>query len=133
MFLNDSDLQAIWLTVRLAAIVTLILLLIGTPIAWWLARTKAWWKGPIGAVVAMPLVLPPSVLGFYLLLAMGPNGPVGQLSTAMGTDDGKPRPYRFGYGVLDENLNFMADPGEKKVYFEISDYASNYIFFENPR
>jgi hypothetical protein len=58
---------------------------------------------------------------------------IDKLSTAMGTDDNKPRPYRFGYGVLDENLNFVADPGEKKVYFEISDYASNYIFFENPR
>lgn len=58
---------------------------------------------------------------------------IDKLSTAMGTDDGKPRSYRFGYGVLDENLNFSADPGEKKVYFEISDYGSNYIFFENPR
>lgn len=57
---------------------------------------------------------------------------VDKLSTAMGTDDGKPRPYRFGYGVLDENLNMQADPGEKKVYFEISDYATNYLFFENP-
>jgi molybdate transport system permease protein len=84
MLLTDSDLQAIWLTVRLAGIVTLILLLIGTPIAWWLARSKAWWKGPIGAVVALPLVLPPSVLGFYLLLAMGPNGPVGQLTQSLG-------------------------------------------------
>jgi molybdate transport system permease protein len=84
MFLSDGDLQAIWLTVRLAGIVTLILLLLGTPIAWWLARSKAWWKGPIGAVVALPLVLPPSVLGFYLLLVMGPNGPVGHLTTALG-------------------------------------------------
>ena len=58
---------------------------------------------------------------------------IDKLSTAMGTDDGKPRPYRFGYGVLDENLNLVADPGEKKVYFEVSDYASNYVFFENPR
>ncbi len=58
---------------------------------------------------------------------------IDKLSTAMGTDDGKPRPYRFGYGVLDENLNLIADPGEKRVYFEISDYASNYVFFENPR
>jgi hypothetical protein len=58
---------------------------------------------------------------------------IDKLSTALGTDDGKPRPYRYGYGVLDENLNFIADPGEKKVYFEISDYGSNYIFFENPR
>ena len=58
---------------------------------------------------------------------------IDKLSTAMGTDDNKPRPYRFGYGVLDENLNFLADPGEKKVYFEISDYGSNYLFFESPR
>ena len=57
---------------------------------------------------------------------------VDKLSTAMGTDDNKPRPYRFGYGVLDENLNMQADANEKKVYFEISDYATNYLFFENP-
>ncbi len=58
---------------------------------------------------------------------------IDKMSTAMGTDDNKPRPYRFGYGVLDENLNMEVDPGEKKVYFEISDYATNYVFFENPR
>jgi hypothetical protein len=58
---------------------------------------------------------------------------IDKLSTAMGTDDGKARSYRFGYGVLDENFNMQADNGEKKVYFEISDYGSNYIFFENPR
>lgn len=58
---------------------------------------------------------------------------IDKISTAMGTDDGKARSYRFGYGVLDENLNFVVDPGEKKVYFEISDYGTNYIFFENPR
>ena len=58
---------------------------------------------------------------------------IDKISTAMGTDDNKPRPYRFGYGVLDENLNMQVDPGEKKVYFEISDYATNYVFFENPR
>lgn len=57
---------------------------------------------------------------------------VDKVSTAMGTDDSKPRAYRFGYGVLDENLNFAADSGEKKVYFEVSDF-SNYVFFENPR
>lgn len=81
--LTDGDLQALWLTLRLAAVVTFILLLVGTPIAWWLARTKRWWKGPIGALVALPLVLPPSVLGFYMLLAMGPNGPLGQLTNAL--------------------------------------------------
>ena len=58
---------------------------------------------------------------------------IDKLSTALGTDDNKPRPYRFGYGVLDENLNMVVDVGEKKVYFEISDYASNYVFFESPR
>jgi len=84
MLLTPEDLQALWLTVRLACTVTLILLLLGTPIAWWLARSKAWWKGPLSAVVALPLVLPPSVLGFYLLLAMGPNGAVGQLTQALG-------------------------------------------------
>ncbi len=82
--LSDNDLQALWLTLRLASVVTLILLMIGTPIAWWLARTGSWWRKPIGAVVALPLVLPPSVLGFYLLLAMGPNGPVGQLTQSLG-------------------------------------------------
>jgi hypothetical protein len=58
---------------------------------------------------------------------------IDKISTALGTDDGKPRAYRYGYGVLDENLNFQIDPGEKRVYFEISDYATNYVFFENPR
>lgn len=84
MGFSDSDLGAIWLTLRLATVVTILLLLIGTPIAWWLARTKSWSKGPIGAVVALPLVLPPTVLGFYLLLLMGPNGPVGHLTQSMG-------------------------------------------------
>ncbi len=58
---------------------------------------------------------------------------IDKLSTAMGTDDNKARPYRFGYGVLDENLNMQVDPAEKRVYFEISDYSTNYVFFENPR
>ena len=57
---------------------------------------------------------------------------VDKLSTALGTDDNKPRAYRYGYGILDENLNFVADPNEKKVYFEVSDF-STYVFFENPR
>jgi hypothetical protein len=57
---------------------------------------------------------------------------IDKLSTALGTDDDTPRAYRYGYGVLDENLNFLADPGEKKVYFEVGGYG-NYVFFENPR
>ena len=84
MFLTDSDLQSLWLTIKLASVVTAILLLVGTPIAWWLARSRSRLKGVLGAIVALPLVLPPSVLGFYLLLAMGPNGPVGQLTRAVG-------------------------------------------------
>lgn len=84
MLLSDGDLQAIWLTTRLAAVVTVILLVVGTPVAWWLAGTKSRLKGAVGALVALPLVLPPSVLGFYLLLAMGPNGPIGHLTRALG-------------------------------------------------
>ncbi|MBK5968875.1 MULTISPECIES: molybdate ABC transporter permease subunit [Thiorhodovibrio] len=84
MFLTETDIEAIALTLRLATVTTLILFALGTPIAWWLARTRSRWKGPIGAVVALPLVLPPSVLGFYLLVAMGPNGPLGRLTEAFG-------------------------------------------------
>jgi molybdate transport system permease protein len=84
MFLTDSDIQSLWLTVRLATTVTVALLLLGTPVAWWLARTRSRLKGAVGAVVALPLVLPPSVLGFYLLLAMGPDGPLGHLTRAVG-------------------------------------------------
>jgi hypothetical protein len=58
---------------------------------------------------------------------------VDKMSTAMGTSDGQPRPYRYGYGYLDENLNMQVEPTEKKVYFEISDYSTSYIFFESPR
>lgn len=71
---------AIGLTLQLASLTTLILLLIGTPIAWWLARSQAWWKEAVGTLVALPLVLPPTVLGFYLLLALGPDGPGGWLA-----------------------------------------------------
>ena len=81
---SAADLSAIWLTFKLAAVVTVILLLVGTPIAWWLARTRSWWKGPVGAVVALPIVLPPTVIGFYLLVAMGPSGPLGALTQALG-------------------------------------------------
>ena len=80
----STDLAAVWLTLKLASVVTLLLLLIGTPIAWWLARTRSRLKGVVGALVALPLVLPPTVIGFYLLVAMGPHGPVGQLTQALG-------------------------------------------------
>ena len=58
---------------------------------------------------------------------------IDKISTAYGTSDNRPRPYRYGYGYLDENFNYKVDPGEKKVYFEFSDYSTNYIFYENPR
>jgi molybdate transport system permease protein len=82
--MTDADFSAVLLTLRLATIVTLLLLAIGTPIAWWLARTRSRLKGVVGAVVALPIVLPPSVLGFYLLVLMGPHGPVGQLTASLG-------------------------------------------------
>jgi len=82
--LSAEDLAALWLTLQLAVLVTLVLLVIGSPIAWWLARTRSAWKRPIAAIVALPLVLPPTVLGFYLLVAMGPSGPVGALTQATG-------------------------------------------------
>jgi len=82
--LSANDLTAIWLTIELATTVTVVLLVIGTPLAWWLARTNTWWKRPIAAVVALPIVLPPTVIGFYLLVAMGPEGPIGELTQALG-------------------------------------------------
>jgi len=78
------DWQPVWLTLKLATTTTFILLVIGTPIAWWLARSEAWYKKPLAALVALPLVLPPTVLGFYLLLLLGPKGPVGQLTQSLG-------------------------------------------------
>lgn len=84
LYLSETDIESILLTLRLATVTTLILFVVGTPIAWWLSRTRSRLKGPIGAVVALPLVLPPSVLGFYLLVAMGPNGPVGALTQSVG-------------------------------------------------
>ena len=82
--MNSADLAAVWLTLKLATVVTFLLLLVGTPIAWWLARTHSAWKGVVGAVVALPLVLPPTVIGFYLLIAMGPTGVLGRLTEALG-------------------------------------------------
>ncbi|MFV0431714.1 MAG: molybdate ABC transporter permease subunit [Alphaproteobacteria bacterium] len=81
---SEVNISAILLTLKLASTVTFLLLIISTPIAWWLAKTKSWLKGPVSAVVALPLVLPPTVLGFYLLLAMGPYGFIGQLTQKLG-------------------------------------------------
>jgi len=80
MHLSAEDLSAILLTLQLASVTTVLLLFIATPIAWWLAHTQSAWRAPIAALVALPLVLPPTVLGFYLLIALGPLGPVGQFT-----------------------------------------------------
>lgn len=82
--LASEDWQAIFLTLRLATLVTLILLVIATPVAWWLTTTRSKLKPAIAAIVALPLVLPPTVIGFYLLIAMGPSGPVGELTQSLG-------------------------------------------------
>ncbi len=76
--------QPVGLTLTLALIVTALLLVIGSPIAWWLSRSRSVWKAPVAAVVSLPLVLPPTVLGFYLLLTFGPNGPGGALAALWG-------------------------------------------------
>ena len=76
--------DAIALTLELAAMTTVILLIVATPLAWWLSQTQSRWRAPISALATLPLVLPPSVLGFYLLVAMGPQGPLGQLTQALG-------------------------------------------------
>lgn len=84
MVLTPDDWMAVRLTLELATLVTVSLLLVGTPIAWWLATTRSRFRNVVGAIVALPIVLPPTVLGFYLLILMGPNGPVGQLTHWLG-------------------------------------------------
>jgi len=108
--LNESDLIALAITLRLALISTLILLLLGTPLAWWLARTRWRFKFLLEAVIALPLVLPPTVLGFYLLVALGPNGPVGGLMETLG---GKPLAFTFSglvIGSVIYSMPFVIQP-----------------------
>lgn len=104
MSLTDADLTALLVTLKLAAISTFILLLVGTPIAWWLARTRWRFKFLIEAVVALPLVLPPTVLGFYLLVTLGPHGPVGGMMEALG---GRPLAFTFSGLVVGSVLYSM--------------------------
>lgn len=110
MLLDAEAVQAITLTIRLSALVTVILLVVGTPIAWWLSRTQSWLKAPVSAIVALPLVLPPTVLGFYLLLAMGPHGFVGKLTASLGLGQ---LPFTFWGLVIASvfySLPFMVQP-----------------------
>jgi len=108
--LTEADLIALWTTIRLAAIATLILLLIGTPLAWWLARTRSRSKAIVEALVALPIVLPPTVVGFYLLIALGPNGVVGRLMLSLG---GEPLAFTFTglvIGSVFYSLPFVVQP-----------------------
>ena len=82
--MEDISLEPVWLSLELAVVTTVVLLALSTPLAWWLARSKSVWRAPIGAVVTVPLVLPPSVMGFYILVALGPHGPLGQFTQSMG-------------------------------------------------
>ncbi len=106
----DPDLVALLLSLKLAGITTLILLLLGTPLAWWLARTRWRYRFLVEAVVALPLVLPPTVLGFYLLVALGPQGPIGGLMQALG---GRPLAFTFTglvVGSVFYSLPFVVQP-----------------------
>ena len=110
MVLSSDDLSAVWLTLQLASLTTVVLLVLATPMAWWLARTTSPWRTPISAIVALPLVLPPTVLGFYLLVALGPNGPGGQLTQWLGWGS---LPFTFGgllLGSLIYSLPFAVQP-----------------------
>ena len=78
------SLEPVWLSLELAVVTTVVLLALSTPLAWWLARSKSVWRAPVGAVVTLPLVLPPSVMGFYILVVLGPHGPLGQFTQSMG-------------------------------------------------
>lgn len=84
MLWSSETWQAVWLTLKLASMTTALLLVLATPLAWWLARTASPWRAPVGALVSLPLVLPPTVLGFYLLVALGPHGPLGAITQALG-------------------------------------------------
>ena len=84
MIISEQDLIALFVTLKLASISTIVLIVIGTPIAWWLSHSHWRYKYFVEAIIALPLILPPTVLGFYLLVSLGPNGPIGGLSSAMG-------------------------------------------------
>lgn len=102
--------QSVLLTIELAALTTLILLLLGTPLAWWLARSKAWWTEAVASIVALPLVLPPTVLGFYLLVLLGPQGPGGLVAQLWG---GRTLAFTFAglvFGSVLYSMPFVVQP-----------------------
>jgi len=104
------DWQPVWLTLKLAATTTIVLLILGTPLAWWLAHSRAWWKEIIGSIVALPLVLPPTVLGFYLLLMLGPDGFIGSTMQSLGLET---LPFTFAglvVGSVIYSLPFVVQP-----------------------
>jgi len=108
--LTAADLTALAVTVKLAGLATVILLLLGTPLAWWLANTRFRFKTWVEAAVALPLVLPPTVLGFYLLIVLGPHGPVGGMMQALG---GRPLAFTFSglvIGSVCYSLPFVVQP-----------------------
>lgn len=84
--LTPTELQTLALTLKVATLTTVILWVVGIPLAWWLTRSRSWVQRPVAAVIALPLVLPPSVLGFYLLVLLGPNGPIGQTMQSLGLE-----------------------------------------------
>ena len=107
---SSADLAAIGLTLRLAGTTMVLLLVLCTPLAWWLAHTRSRWRGPVSAVVALPLVLPPTVIGFYLLITLGPQGPIGQFTQSLGLGT---LPFTFWglvVGSLIYSLPFAVQP-----------------------
>ena len=108
--LSENDLMAFMVTLKLAVFSTLILLAVGTPLAWWLAHSRFKYKAIIEAVIALPLVLPPTVLGFYLLVSMGPNGPIGEAVQWLG---GQPLAFTFTgliIGSVIYSMPFVVQP-----------------------
>ncbi len=108
--LSSADLDTLLLTFKVAGIATTIMLLVGTPLAWWLNRTHSVWKGPINAIVALPLVLPPTVLGFYLLVLMGPSGVIGQFTNWLGLGSLAFTFYGLVVGSVLYSMPFVVQP-----------------------